>query len=376
MKNLKLFFTILIVLAFSNRGFSQTLHAIIFASTDDPKIGKSVEKDLDNIKNELGEIAYYLYMDVDVVGGIGRDANKRTLIEVLNNLQCGPEDIVFFYYSGHGARSIDDSSKFPQMTFRAGDDQAYPLYKADELIASKKPKFRLIMGDLCNSVSPYISAKYDAGDGKSYVNEKGGNPALVYQNLFENVKGGVIVSSSKAGETSQAWGIGGAFTCCFLYELNELENDPANASWETLLERTKNTTLAETREADKMKQGQTPVFEINLTGGTNATTSSPVGVQSTNNPLINRLIQMADNGNDYSTRINLVNPTLQYFFSPSAIVETYSRNGNVLLTRETASDFLERVSTAHKLINFVELRTELDEKGKIKYLKLHEFYKQ
>ena len=375
MKKLKLFLTIVFVIAFSNFGISQTFHAIIFADTKAPDIGKSVEKDLEHIKAEIGNISYYLNIDVNLVEKHGINANKETLLKVLDDLQCKPEDIVFFYYSGHGARAVEDKSPFPQITFKSRDDQSYPLDLVDKKIASKKPKFRLVMGDLCNTKSAYINSKYDTGNGKSYVNAKGGNAALVYQNLFENVTGGVIVSSSKAGEPSQAIAEGGVFTLCFLYELQELYNDVANANWKTLLERTQNTTLMVTTEINKEKRGHTPIFEINLIGENFATTPSSVGVQSTNDPLINTLIQMADNGNDYATRINLTKPALQYF-SSSAIVETYSRNGNVRLTREKASDFLERVSTAHNLVNFVRFNTELDENGKIKYLKLHEFYKQ
>ena len=62
---------------------------------------------------------------------------------------------------------------------------------------------------------------------------------MAYQNLFENVKGGIIISSSKAGEPSIALNIGGTFTCCFLYELQELGNDAANANRKTLLKKQK-----------------------------------------------------------------------------------------------------------------------------------------
>jgi hypothetical protein len=72
----------------------------------------------------------------------------------------------------------------------------------------------------------------------------------------------------------------------------------------------------------------------------------------------------------------MVRPILNQWFSSNAIVEVYGRSGQLRLTRETAKGFLERVSTAYKLINFAELEKQLDNNGKITYLKLHEIYTQ
>ena len=365
MKRVKLLLTVIFVIAFSNLGFSQTFHAIIFADTNDNDIGESVIRDYYKMEMEMGMIATTTQMSLKTYYNIADNANKSMLMSVLNNLRCEPSDVVFFYYSGHGGRAINDKSKYPQIRFDARDAEAYPLYKIDEMIAEKKPKFRVIMGDMCNSVSQILTAKSSYGEGSS---EAKNNAIAVYQSLFKNIKGSIIVASSEEGETSTAYANGGAFTTAFLDELQKIVSGNNKADWKILLENTQKTTYQRAKH--------TPIFEIQL--GETTTTITPIdNVQLTNNPFINALINMADNGGDKTNRVRAVTPVLnEYFSSPTAIVETYSRNGEIRLTKESAQVFLERVSTSYKLINFVELSVTKADNGKITYIKLHEIYKQ
>jgi hypothetical protein len=367
MNKIKLLLIAIAFIGLSIQSYSQTFHAIIFADTDDPQIGHSVEHDFDMMQNEIVAIANAIGMKIDMHPNSGNKANKENLLTVLQNLRCEPEDIVFFYYSGHGGRAIDDRSKFPQITFNPYDSEAYPLHKVDEIIASKHPKFRIVMGDLCNSVSSGLTVKREMGSGKSIIKS---DPATVYYNLFKNIKGSIIVASSKAGETSAALEEGGAFTLCFLNELGKMVSGNHQPDWKTLMENTKTVTVQVARH--------TPVFDINITSGSGSSQSmAPIIGQQTNNPFLNALTQMADNGADRTTRIHSVQPVLyDYFDSPHTIVEIYSKNGKVRLARENAREFLERVSTSYKLISFVELEVKKTSSGKITYVKLHEIYKQ
>jgi hypothetical protein len=142
-----------------------------------------------------------------------------------------------------------------------------------------------------------------------------------------------------------------------------------NAEWQTLLDNTKATVYAECK--------RTPIYNINVNNGAN--TVQPTEIQSlqTSNSFIGALIKLADNNSDESVRINLAKPTLDTFFaSPAAVVEIYGRNGKTLLKRETAKEFLQRLSTSFKLINFVEISSQKNDKGKMMSLKIHEIYKQ
>jgi hypothetical protein len=367
MKKIKLLLTAIIALAFSSQSYSQTFHAIIFADTEDPSVGSSVKHDYEMMQNEIGMIANATGMSLATYYNAESNANKERLLTILQNLRCEPEDVVMFYYSGHGGRAVDDRSKFPQIRFDASDAEAYPIYKIDETIASKHPKFRIVLGDMCNSVSNSLTVKNEIGSGKSIIKSE---PAVVYQNLFKNLKGSVIATSSKAGETSAALPDGGAFTICFLNELGKIVSGNHQPNWNVLMENTQKSTLQVAQH--------TPVYEVNIGSGTSQPSSpSPIVGQQTNNPFINALTNMADNGASPTTRIRSVQTVLyEYFDSPHAIVEIFGKDGKIRLARENAQNFLERVSTSFKLISFVELEVRKTESGKITYVKLHEIYKQ
>jgi hypothetical protein len=366
MNGKKFILTIIAVIGLSLQGYSQKLHAIIFADTEDPRVGPSVKHDMEKMQNEIGMIANATGMQLETYFNSESNANKEHLLTVLQNLRCEPDDVVFFYYSGHGGRATDDRSKFPQIRFDASDAEAYPLYKVDENIAAKHPKFRIVMGDLCNSVSDYLSVKSEIGSGKSIIKS---DPALVYQNLFRNLKGSVIVASSQAGEISVAMPDGGAFSICFLNELGRMVSGNHQPDWNVLMENT--------RKATVESAGHTPVFDVNINNGTSRPGSTVIVGQQTNNPFINVLTNMADNGADRTVRIRSVQTVLnEYFDSEHAIVEVFGKDGKIRLTRENAKEFLERVSTSYKLISFVELEVKKTSSGKITYVKLHEIYKQ
>ncbi len=342
---------------------AQTLHAIIFADSDDPYIGESVYRDFNNMSMEFSIIATANNMDIKEYYFYDADCNKKNTMRVLNNLHCKSNDVVFFYYSGHGGRAINDKSKFPQLVLGNTDSEHVPLYKINKIIKSKNPKLSITMADCCNSYNPSISAKSLPG-GKVIIK---GKPEKVYQKLYGNLKGNIIVASSKSGETSSALINGGAFTGAFLSELQKMVSGNSTPNWSTLLTKTKEETI---RLAN-----HTPVFDINLNNSPTQQSTSNSLIQ-TNNPFISALIKLSDDNSFEDQRINLIQPTLEKFFeSKDAKVEIYGRNAMTLLERETAQEFLERLSTSYKLVNFSEISSKRNANGKITSLKIREIYR-
>lgn len=87
-------------------------HAILFADTNDANIGKTTELDLSRVSSMLietqsclqgeMEFKYYIYP--------GKYCSPENLRRVLNGINISSQDVVFFYYSGHGTRSMNDKS--------------------------------------------------------------------------------------------------------------------------------------------------------------------------------------------------------------------------------------------------------------------------
>ena len=353
----------LIAIAFliSNIATSQTFHAIIIADTKDKDIGKSVKKDYYNMKIEFELIAKANNMNLNLLDDcIWDDFNKENAEKTLRELKCSPHDVVFFYYSGHGGRSYNDASPFPQLSLGSSDKELMALHAIDEIIAKKKPKLRIIMADCCNSYTAGITPKGDLGN-KSILGDK---PETNYKSLFGKLSGSIVVASSKAGETSSALNVGGAFTFSFLKELQKMIVGNNNAEWKTLLEGTK--------QATKTLAGHTPVFSVNVQIA--EVPPPPPAVAPPIPPFKAALAELINSKFDEDYRIKRIQPTLNTFFaSPNAIVKIYGRNGT-LLSRETAEEFLERIATTHNLIGFVERDFQKAENGKYTDISLHEIY--
>lgn len=366
----KLLLTVLAIIWFSFQSFSQTFHAIIFADTYDTDIGESVKRDRYNMINNFDLMARANNMKLNLLDDCkGSDFNKENAEQILKGLKCGSQDIVFFYYSGHGVRAYGEPSPYPQLSFGSGDKNKIALHTVDEAIAKKNPKLRIIMADCCNSYNTNISPKDDSGGDKASVYDE---PKVKYfESLFGKLSGSVIVASSKAGETSTAYRVGGAFTFSFLNELQKMVVGNNNADWKTLLERTRTATFN--------LAAHTPVFSVNVQivdrPLTPMPTQPPTPIPTPPVPSLNvALSELINTKLNEEYRIDKVQPTLNTFFaSASAVVQIYGRNGT-LLRRETAEDFLLRIATTHNLVGFVEHEFQKAANGKYTNINFHEIY--
>ena len=131
-------------------------------------------------------------------GGALPDEQVRVLIDedatresILTNLQevfgmAGPNDLVLFYFSGHGLNG----------SFLPIDFDGFNHKLTHEEIAAEfnkcKAKYRLLLADACHSGSIFAMRSGDP------------EPALVqfYKNLSKSVSGTALIMSSKADETS------------------------------------------------------------------------------------------------------------------------------------------------------------------------------
>lgn len=348
---------------------AQTLHGFVIANTLDEKIGSGCMNDLEQMEVEMCAIANSINYEADVITIYDEDFSYWNVDKVLRELRCGPNDIVFFYYSGHGGRAVNDKTRYPQMCLGHRDNEMMALHKVDENIAAKKPKFWIVMADCCNSVTPGMSPKGFELAEETRINA---NISQKYKDLFSNMTGSVIVCSSSEGETSTAYEYStSAFTKCFLKNLSTMVSGNEKANWNTLLEKTKNATY--------QLAHHTPLYEVR-SGATNTTTPSSGGGGISSQPSENfqsALMKLTAKNPDKMDRINRIDPFIaKYFSSSTARVEVYGRSFNTMVSRETSYDFLMRVATSRTLASVVVISEEKDANGKITYLKIHEIYKE
>lgn len=400
----RVFLLLLTSLLFELPISSQTLHAIIFANTkspgnpNDPRdrgIGPSVTVDFERMGIEMTSIAsfinynlkkYYYYDTPDRF-------SRSSLLNVLNNLSCGKDDIVFFYYSGHGGRYENEESNYPEMILKvpygaASTNELYPLYDVYKKIRSKSPRLTIVFGDLCNST---WEGAYKNNNSNRSASVKSTSVCDIYKNLFLNVKGGLIAASSKPGHTSgcayyeDGSDAGGVFTASFLHCLGSFVSQGKNVNWNILLENTKSF-AQKISPLDNKGERQIPIYStndlvkaeppINSPSQNTQTTSNDTQTAAQDN-LADALTSIGNDKNAHNERIRNISPTLsKYFASAQARVQVVGRDSKTIVNTTMASNYLNYLSIATKMEQVMVIEEKKDANGKITYLKVHEMHRE
>ena len=227
------------------------IHFILVANTEDPRIGSSVKKDVNNIYSEIKDVSTFLNLPLNYVEISGSKFGKANVETALNNLKPGPDDIVIFYYSGHGYSNDQQSSKlYPQFDLRQSrfeDILVATLNVADvyDKIKAKNARLNLIISDCCNSSlgtlkpegkSFALTAKSLLSWDKSYCS-----------NLFMNSKGSILATAAKKGQ--YAYGntdVGGYFTSNLITSMEKYLSkfQGTTPSWNKIIAEAQTTTVS------------------------------------------------------------------------------------------------------------------------------------
>ena len=384
---------------------AQTLHAIIFANTKspgnpnnprDPGIGPSVTVDFERMGIEMTSIASFIGYNLKKYYYYGNSDrfNRNNLVNLLNSFSCRKDDIIFFYYSGHGGRYENEGSDYPEMILKvqhgASDKDLFSLHETYKKLKSKGSRLTIVMGDLCNST---WKGAYKPTKSSKSASVKSSSVCDVYKNLFLNVKGGLIAASSKPGHTSgcaqysDGTDAGGVFTASFLQCLGDYVSQGEEVSWNNLLEESRNMAQSISR-GDNKGERQYPIFDTSdlvkaelpssstQTQTNTHTTSNDVQTTSYDN-LADALSAIANDKSRPVERIRVISPTMtKYFANPQARVQVVGRDSKTIVNTTTASSYLNYLSIATKMEQIMVLEEKKADNGKILYLKVHEMHRE
>ena len=249
----------LAVLLSGGPAFAATFHAIIFANTEDEGIGciydvVNMGGFLRDAQKETGmNLKAKVFLDVAAASPEKVDAirnwaevvngwSKAHLEKEIKSLSPGKDDIVLFYYSGHGGRMSNKKGRWPDMALQGHDlvDLQYPI----DLLAKKgvQPRLALALGDCCNSFMDRSAAPAT----------RSAKAAGGLRNLFLNYAGNFIASGSEPGQYSLGGSDGGVFTNCWL----KAAYNPANPDWGSVLQ------SAQTMAARNTEGEQKPQYDV------------------------------------------------------------------------------------------------------------------
>lgn len=132
------------------------LYLLAIGNSNDTIIGQSVLKDLDRAVETFSGIASFMGIGLVKTTLSGKDVSKPNLMKALAELKPGANDIVVFYYAGHGFRKPKDNRDFPHIDLRSKPDNSYMVNSMNMediyyIIKAKKARLNLVISDCCNT---------------------------------------------------------------------------------------------------------------------------------------------------------------------------------------------------------------------------------
>ena len=135
---------------------------VVAANTLDATIGKGCIADVECVRQTFGSLSSEMNFNFLELVIEGADYGKKNIINAIDLLEPGSNDIVLFYYSGHGFSYEEDADKkYPQVDLRTPDASdkidivnAHTENLADifERVKSRGARLNIVIGDCCNSL--------------------------------------------------------------------------------------------------------------------------------------------------------------------------------------------------------------------------------
>lgn len=351
---------------------AQTFHAIIACNTTDAKIGPGMVSDMNHMNNMVQTIQAMLDCESDLMVFDGKTCTKANITNYINNLEVGRDDVILFFYSGHGthaARNAEDP--WPQMCMNTSIESLFmPVMSVDKLLANKQPKLRIILTDCCNVEDSRVSVKPKLTQLSGPTSLKDFNTDAI-KKLFLGNKGKVMMTSSKLGQYSHScnyYDIGSIFTNYVIEAFDEI-GQGISPTWEAYCKAVHDMTLAHEFENKSIKQE--PYYMVSVNGSSQRNDDvRRIPSTSQKTDLFKALQTLVDHNSTEDQRLAKISDIQRTYFTSSAHVVTVGRNGTSKIMYEDVDDFLRRLALSSniKQINILEG----DNDGKNSIITVHE----
>lgn len=222
------------LLLFAIHGKAQNLCVITVAALDDTTLNKATANDLALMKENFNKISrgigYKLFITSLAYDGFNSVALRKTL----DSIKVASNDIIFFYYTGHGFNTKVRTSIFPVLSLKDISQNTISIDEIAETLRRKKARLTITFGDLCNSYKATSFRSLRKTLHPKGIDVKEDNDAILRQ-LFIDTKGDIKIASSQLGQISNAYDDGSLYTLSFDKALAEAVDKNENISWSTLL---------------------------------------------------------------------------------------------------------------------------------------------
>jgi hypothetical protein len=252
-------------------------------------------------------------------------------------------------------------------------------------LKAKGARLTATIGMCCNvyqGINRTSTPSFGVNYGNTYLTDDEKN---AIQKMFLENKGDFILSSASPGQSS----VGGntplgemdLFTCVFVKNFEDSASDGV-LDWNTLFTDVKDVINTVTEGE------QTPIFVANLNKvsaptavapkSTPVVVTQPTSVTTSNQDWLNKIGVALDNLIDVrqsdSNRISQATE-LEKIFSSNAVVKVMGQDGNIVIDKSSAEDFIGRLATSRILLKVTPINVVINE-SRISELKVKETYKK
>lgn len=388
---------------------AQTIHWITFFDTNDIKIGEGEVNTRKYMYSHFIEVINAALSEKGYIADINdyySDAtNPLNCKNIVEGLDVSQDDIIFFYYGGHGVRpdvDKEDISKhpFPQMCLgQSSDDSFIPLEWVHKTLKSKGARLVITVGSCCNSTHPLCSPKEKPVFIANYQSASvAQNQVEAIQEMFLGYTGDII--ATEASPTEYGWVgdffgyfyhiYGGGLVTTFesytqshKYDIKDFfETVAANCQNEAALHDLSMhpvtwTNVRKVSEPDERPREEPRDFVVQdplLPQQPQYQQQPNNRTRSLNNDLLEYFDYIADAALPLDIR-EIQAEKLKDRCSSSAVVKILAQDVDVVVDKEEISDFCDRISISERLLQVTPVDAKV-EGNQITEIRVREYYKQ
>lgn len=216
------------------------VYVVLAGDVQCENIGRAVRQDLINMEKLFKEnVAKDPRLNIIYTKITGSALTKEVISGKLKEIGSKnlSNDVVLFYYSGHGYNVSPMTSKFPRMALNSS--ATYNLEEIKNLINKYKPRTTIVIGDLCNSVANVRGKSVEDIQFEEHRGMTVIDTARIGR-LFIHSSGSIVSTSSSYDEYSFCGGTelkpGGAFSLPFFKHFKNAlyKGTPIKADWKAI----------------------------------------------------------------------------------------------------------------------------------------------
>jgi hypothetical protein len=327
--------------------YAQKFHVLLFIDKEAPDIGRGCEVDYIKMAAFLNTVSKSIGFETQYYDASGMQFNSEMVEQRISEIKTTPNDVIFCYFSSHGQNQTEKNSKFPCSVTHTG---CVPIDGIHQKLKQKNARLCITMADCCNNVVK----KKGVSKGLEVIEEVGKEENKIYNQLFLEAKGDILVTSSEVGQYSYTDSDSGSyFTNKFQESVLSAVNFSDNITWKNVLDDTK-----QRLKNDPMTTGkQTPYYEININNENDDDNDNNEEEDIDPNPEVadinDFLNQLCDNSKTFAQRNAIMKQKKGVFFTSDAYVGVYV--GTTLVDELTVDMYLSKILSNSNLITNINL---------------------